>query len=505
MALNRMRERVGYRFRNRSPSIDRNLANEPPDKPDEYKGLLYGFNEFLKENITKMTGARPVRMYKGLTFRCDDSRRECNYTLNVKSMVADGSCLFESMLFLLNKERSRKNRLELRQEIVSHYHSQTGIRDDALLSEHAYMPDEYIKSFCDLYQRNVVLFSLYNDGSVEVTLFLNRSIPEQEFSVDFLVLTQNPGHYTSISKVKGFKQSPEFLEYLLSKPTGVIRGPLRPLREIIGIPPARFNDKIKMVLLCENMEELHQLFRPRREVRGLAPLLPLEQLEQSAPVWPNAPPVWVSHAATPRGSRSRRSRSRSRSGSVSSDIAEYSSAIGKSLINATPRSSRGSRHSPGSSLSSIERAQIAAAMAESEDEEKRIRGLRHLAAARSVESDVKEQIARMYLEAAPGLNNISPRTKAQIDALEGRRNPLSLAPNVENDVKEQIGRMHLASAENVSPRTKALLYPAHVNSFQGINRGSLNRSPRRRTIKKFRMGSIPKHIGRLFGFTKKKR
>jgi len=120
---------------------------------------------------------------------------------------------------------------------------------------------------------------------------------------------------------------------------------------------------------------------------------------------------------------------------------------------------------------------------------------------------VKEQFAKMYLAQAPGINNlnITPRTRAM---LRQGRNPLSLAPNLENDLKEQIGRMHLAEApgiNNFSPRTKAFLRGEPVpEQPERPERPEPRPVPQRRSRKKFRIGSIPKHIGRLFGFTKKR-
>jgi hypothetical protein len=185
------------------------------------------FKDFLEKHIGNMTGARGNVFY-GLKTRC--RRDECTYELNTDEITAEGNCLFDSLLYMTGDARDeRGHRVQdaecdgLRRQLVRHYIDHIGVPngpynlEEAVRNKESYTPTIIVESFVDIYKTNVIVFELFNDGTFNGQLFMNRTVPFEH--VEFLILTQNPGHFTTLRKVRGFEQPRAFIAKLRSIPS----------------------------------------------------------------------------------------------------------------------------------------------------------------------------------------------------------------------------------------------------------------------------------------------
>ena len=73
-------------------SLDKN-------KPVALTKSIHTFNELIKMYIGEMTG-QIRKPYHGLSMRCRGD--QCTYKLNTREIIADGNCLFDSLLYIEN-------------------------------------------------------------------------------------------------------------------------------------------------------------------------------------------------------------------------------------------------------------------------------------------------------------------------------------------------------------------------------------------------------------------
>jgi hypothetical protein len=126
----------------------------------------------------------------------------------------------------------------LRRELYHHFIYNKGAHNGdydleaAKKSKDAFASTHVLKSFTELYRRHIIVFELHNSGEFNAQLFINRLLPFHE--VDFLILTQNPGHFTTFTKDRGFVQSRTFLEKILDVDSPFF-GPGVKIRDLIDL------------------------------------------------------------------------------------------------------------------------------------------------------------------------------------------------------------------------------------------------------------------------------
>ena len=196
------------------------MSSLDSNKPAVLTRSIYMFNEFIKRHIHDMTG-EIRKPYHGLSVICSKHDDQCTIRINHKEIIADGNCLFDSLLYILGRRQTHKTQMDLREELVKHFIDNEGYMinnnydlEDARKNQTSYSPIDIIKSFTDIYKRHVIVFELYNSGAINATLFANRTIAFDH--VDFLILTQNPGHFTTFTQNREFVQNREFLDRLIS-------------------------------------------------------------------------------------------------------------------------------------------------------------------------------------------------------------------------------------------------------------------------------------------------
>ena len=237
---------------------------------------LHKFNDFVKRNI-RPTG----NPYYGLKFKCRQNeyrQNECTYESVIDEIIADGNCLFASLLYILDKrfsskpESSRNKESELRKKIVDHYIEKQSVSTNITekdSTEKNFMTIDIIRSFTDIYEKNVIVIEIYADGNINATLILNKSIPFTD--VDFLILTQNPGHFTTFRE-GSFPKKRVLIQNLLKW-----RYDNSTIGDIINEKRfSTFEGKNEPILFALNYEELEEFFRP-----NLQPLARLQPLNMS--------------------------------------------------------------------------------------------------------------------------------------------------------------------------------------------------------------------------------
>jgi hypothetical protein len=241
------------------------ISSLDSNKPVVLTRSIYMFNEFIKSHIHDMTG-EIRKPYHGLSVVCSKHDDQCTTRINSKEIIADGNCLFDSLLYILGQRQTHKTQMDLREELVKHFIVNEGVMinnnydlEDARKNQSSYSPIDLIKSFTDIYKRHVIVFELYNSGVINATLFANRTIPFDH--VDFLLLTQNPGHFTTFTQNREFVQRRAFLDRLISIGSDY---PRRRIRDLIipGQVIPDFEERNYRQRICENYYNLEDLFTP---------------------------------------------------------------------------------------------------------------------------------------------------------------------------------------------------------------------------------------------------
>jgi hypothetical protein len=245
------------------------------NKPVALTKSIHTFNELIKMYIGEMTG-QIRKPYHGLSMRCRGD--QCTYKLNTREIIADGNCLFDSLLYILGWEQTPAAQMALRKELYHHFminngeHNHEYDLEDAKVNKHVYASSHVLKSFVELYRRHVIVFELHNSGVFNAHIFINRTLPFHE--VDFLILTQNPGHFTTFTKDRGFVQSRAFLEKILDIDSYIRVSKLRDLI-VPGQRIADFNERNYTQRIFSNYDEFMDVMTSHIPGAGLAPLLPL--------------------------------------------------------------------------------------------------------------------------------------------------------------------------------------------------------------------------------------
>jgi len=170
-------------------ALEESVESLDENKPLALTKSIYIFNELIKRYIDQMTG-QVRKPYHGLSLRCRGD--QCTYKLKTKEIIADGNCLFDSLLYILGRRQTHAAQMALRRELYQHYiiNGDTDNRgynfEVAKSSQHVYASTHVIKSFTEIYKKNVIVFELHNSGIFNAFLFVNREIPFD--SVDFLSL-----------------------------------------------------------------------------------------------------------------------------------------------------------------------------------------------------------------------------------------------------------------------------------------------------------------------------
>jgi len=208
---------VAYDFDNRSPSFNSPNEYVEIDRNHGIKHTLYQLDRILKKNIRYMTGVTG-NPYKGLVVKCNDETQECNYSFNTKGIVIDGSCLFDSLLYVLQKKQTHDNRVTLRNEIVRYYSDAVGRAVNVgHLDPKSPVPDDYVRSFVDIYSKNVIIFSIDPEGNFSATIHFKTILTEAEFTIDFLIVMG--GHFTTLTKKK--RHDSRFVNIVLNTDFGM--------------------------------------------------------------------------------------------------------------------------------------------------------------------------------------------------------------------------------------------------------------------------------------------
>ena len=445
--------------------------SEPVESLDKNKPLaltksIHTFNEMIKMYIGEMTG-QVRKPYHGLSMRCRGD--QCTYKLKTEEIIADGNCLFDSLLYILGWRQTDAARMDLRRELYHHFKINNGDHnheydlEDAKTNKHIYASSHVLKSFVELYRRHVIVFELHNSGVFNAHIFINRRLPFHE--VDFLILTQNPGHFTTFTKDRGFVQSRAFLEKILDIDSYI---PGSKLRDLIvpGQTIADFNERNYTQRIFSNYDEFMDVMTS--VPAGLAPLLPLNAFPMNRGVAIGAAmmdpgsgssgsrDMFASDAdlarmyanGTPKSARSRspRSRSASLSPATKAQIAKMN-ALGRS-----PRSgSHGSRRSGSRSASRRSASRRSGSGSLSPATKAEVARMNALARRRSRNASLspatKKAIARMNKSSAlKQAANVSPATKERIARLA-----LSEAPNASINTMNQIGRLQKRMTQKRNP------------------------------------------------------
>jgi len=424
-------------------SLDRN-------KPVALTKSIHTFNELIKMYIGEMTG-QVRKPYHGLSVRCRGD--QCTYKLKTREIIADGNCLFDSLLYILGWAQTPAAQMALRKELYHHFkinggdHNHEYDLEDAKTNKHIYASTHVLKSFVELYRRHVIVFELHNSGVFNAHIFINRTLPFHE--VDFLILTQNPGHFTTFTKDRGFVQSRAFLEKILDIDSYI---PGSKLRDLIvpGQRIADFNERNYTQRIFSNYDEFMDAMTSDIPGAGLAPLLPLN-------AFPRNHGLAVGAAMMDPGSGS---------GSGSRDMFASDEDLARMYANGTPKSARSrsprsrSPRSRSASLSPATKEQIARmnALGRSPRSGSRRSGSRRSGSRRSGSGSLspatKAEVARMNALARRRSRSasLSPATKKAI-ANMNKSSALKKAPNVSPATKERIARLALSEAPNASINT----------------------------------------------------
>ena len=301
---------------------------------------------------------------------------------------------------------------------------------------------------------------------------MNRLVPFHE--VDFLILTQNPAHFTTFTKYRGFLQSRTFLEKILDIDSPFFHDGVK-LRDLI-VPGQRipdFDDRNYTQCIFSNYDEfmgtmMTDVALPRLpDNLGLPPLPPhlTPLLPPSAfPSMVEANGLAIGRAMMSPGSSN--SRSPSLSPATKAAIAKMNRSHRRSHKSHKSRGSRSPSLSPSTkaaiaamnkssgsrspSLSPSTKAAIAQMNALARRSRSRSGSLSPATKKAianmnksSVSPAIKERIARLALKKAP---NVSPATKERIARLA-----LSEAPNASINTMNQIGRLQKRMTQRRNP------------------------------------------------------
>jgi hypothetical protein len=431
---------------------------EPVESLDSNKPLaltrsIHTFNEIIKMHIGEMTG-QVRKPYHGLSVRCRGD--QCTYKLKTREIIADGNCLFDSLLYILGREQTRAAQMALRRELYQHFihnkgtHNHNYDLEDAKVNKHIYASTHVLKSFTEIYQRHVIVFELHNSGVFNAHLFINRTVPFDH--VDFLILTQNPGHFTTFTKDRGFVQSRAFLEKILDLDYAWRRGDK--IRDLIrpGQVIPDFEERNYSQVIFSNYDQfmdtmMTDVALPQLpDNLGLPPLPPhlTPLLPPSAfPSMVEANGLAIGRAMMSPGSS--HSRSPSLSPATKAAIAKMNRSHRRSHKSHKSHKSRGSR-SP--SLSPSTKAAIAAMNALARRSRSRSGSLSPATKKAIAQMNALARRSRSASRSASRSGSLSPATKKRIARLA-----LIEAPNASPTTKNAISRLALNEAPNASINT----------------------------------------------------
>ena len=480
-------------------ALDEPIASLDKNKPVALTKSVYTFNQLIKMYIGQMTG-QVRKPYHGLSLRCRGD--QCTYTLKTKEIIADGNCLFDSLLYILGRQQTDAARMDLRRELYHHFIHNKGAHnhdydlETAKISKDSFASTHVLKSFTELYRRHIIVFELHNSGEFNAQIFINRLLPFHE--VDFLILTQNPGHFTTFTKDREFVQSRAFLEKILDVDSPFF-GPGVKIRDLIvpGETIPGFDDRNYTQILFGNYDQFMDIMTtdvplpPGPLAYGypdvpsappLAPLLPLHAFSgmgtslngpglgpgislNNEEIYPTS--AELRRMGTSSGSRSTRSQGPSLSPATKAQIAAMNGM-------STPGSRRKSR-SKGSrspSLSPATKAQIASMNKNSGNNvstPRSVSGSTPKSVSSNLSPATRDEIARMNKLANGGgskrsnsgssgsrrsrSGSLSPATKQALAIMNGKiEAPYTIknAPNASPATKERIAQIALNEAANVS-------------------------------------------------------
>jgi hypothetical protein len=218
---------------------------------NKYLASLLNFKEFLETNISQMTGIPPGQypLY-GLRYN-ETNGIVVGLENNTTEIIGNGDCLFDSLLYIENDgnykgtiDQRTVDMRRLRNEIGTHAidMNQHIEYDDVVpidqlrpgekagttrnkildsgtmqkfLNSYDDSPEDFIRTYCDLKKKHIILFTLNVNGSFVAKIYLNRKQTLNQ--VDFLILSNN-NHYTTLKKTPGFQQkSSSFFKNLQNK------------------------------------------------------------------------------------------------------------------------------------------------------------------------------------------------------------------------------------------------------------------------------------------------
>ena len=244
----------------------------------EYRKSIYCFEQFLLENMHQMKGVFKYPLY-GSRFEHNptDGPKERRLSSDIHEIAIDGNCLFSSLLYILRIKDTDEMRKALRYTLINHglelnhtfaYNELNRERstryapvyrtkhvDKSFLDSKEYVPASVIQSFTDLARRHVILFEIHSNGIMNAHLFLNRNVPLKE--VDFLLL--HASHFTTLrlnKRSRGHHQPfIEKIKRLRSDLGGTIEDLYQP--EFIEL----FQDRNYTQIFAHSCEELMDLFK----------------------------------------------------------------------------------------------------------------------------------------------------------------------------------------------------------------------------------------------------
>lgn len=535
-------------------ALDEPIASLDKNKPVVLTKSVHTFNQLIKMYIGQMTG-QVRKPYHGLSVRCRGD--QCTYKLKTKEIIADGNCLFDSLLYILGRKQTDAARMDLRRELYHHFIHNKGAHnhdydlETAKISKDSFASTHVLKSFTELYRRHIIVFELHNSGEFNAQIFINRLLPFHE--VDFLILTQNPGHFTTFTKDMGFVQSRAFLEKILDVDSPFFGQGVK-IRDLIvpGETIPGFDDRNYTQILFGNYDQFMDAMTtdvpipPGPLAYGypdvpsaplvppLAPLLPLHAFLgmgsslngpglgpgislNNEEIYPTS--AELRKMGTP-GSKSRGSR-----GSHSPSLSPATKAqISRMNGMSTPGSRRksGSRGSRSPSLSPATKGQIAAMNKNSASNVSTPRSVSANSPDPNLSPATRDEIARMNKLANGGSarsrrsnsgsrhsrsGSLSPATKQAIAIMNGKIGaPYTIknAPNASPATKERIAQIALNEAANVSLNTMNQIAKigkgvGAANSPRGRPRARVNPPTNLRRTQRFRPSSIVgKNIARPF-------
>ena len=253
-----------------------------------YKASLLNFKEFISSNIKQMTGITQSHTNPPLYgLRYVEEYGEIVGLQGIgDEITSNGNCLFDSLLYIENDgpyKGSRDDRLEevrqLRIELFIHaidvgqkieytdivrtrgkrskeVHKRLNLED--AMGERTFVPAEIIKTFCDLKKKHIMLFTIYNSGTLNVDLYLNRTVPLEK--VDFIILHHS--HFTTLRRRPGFSQKKSsFFEKLCNESFTIFGGPpYLTYSELCSgtlVDESIFEDRILQIPIARRYSELY--------------------------------------------------------------------------------------------------------------------------------------------------------------------------------------------------------------------------------------------------------